>query len=368
MPPMKDIVYFSSIPWDYFHHRQQEMMFWFSQHGYDVWYWEPTASLGSGLNIRDHSPTLHLVRTGGIRFERGFRLINRINSIIQSKAFSSMLEDGLINNPIIWFDRVHGVDYERYLDSYTCIYDLIDEITAFGRFKNRQLLLEIEGRIIDGCDLVVTSSRTLGERKTDCRANSPLFIPNGCDPLMLQADTSQLFDGHRPTIGFCGTISNRSLDLDLIDSVAAQLPNYRFVFAGPRDSSAAGIAFSSDNIELVDPVTPAELPYLLSTFDVGFIPYRIDSSSMDYVFPKKAFEYMAVGLPVVSTPLPECLRLDGGVSCADSIPGIVEAIVDAVVHSNELVERQKEIASAHTWDVLLPKLESEINKLENRVG
>ena len=365
---MREIVYFSSIPWDYFHHRQQEMMLWFSQHGYNVWFWEPTASLRNGLDISDISATLHLVRTGGFKFERGLRLVNSLNSIIQSKAFSSMLEDGLIDDPIIWFDRVHGVDYGRYLNSYTCIYDLVDEITAFGRFKNRQMLLRIEDRVIEGCDLIVTSSRTLGERKTNRHSVTPLFIPNGCDPLMLHTEASKLPDRHRPTIGFCGTISKRSLDFDLINSVASRLPNFRFVFAGPRDSSAGDIVFDAANIELIDPVPPAELPCLLSTFDVGFIPYRVDSSSMDYVFPKKAFEYMAAGLPVVSTPLPECLRVDGGVSCADSIPGIVEAIIDAVEHSNESVERQKKIASAHTWDVLLPKLESEINKLENRVG
>lgn len=366
--PMKDIVYFSSIPWDYFHHRQQEMMYWFSQHGYCVWFWEPTASFGNGLDIRDLSAALHLVRIGGIRFERGFRLVNRINAMIQSRAFSSMLEDGLINDPIIWFDRVHGLDCEHYLESYTCVYDLVDEITAFGRFKNCQMLLEIEERVINGCDLIVTSSQTLGERKTKRRSIRPLFIPNGCDSSMLQAGISRAANHDVPTIGFCGTISKRNLNLGLIDSVASLLPDYRFVFAGPRDSTAVDIAFKSDNIDLVDPVSPAELPRLLSTFDVGFIPYRIDSSSMDYIFPKKAFEYMAAGLPVVSTPLPECVRMDGGVSCAGSITGIADAIVDAVEHSYEVIEQQKKIASAHTWDVLLPGLELEICKLEERAG
>lgn len=353
---MRDIIYFSSIPWDYFHHRQQEMMEWFSGHGYRVFFWEPNGLTKEKYECKSVLDNIYLLRNRGIRYERCSRAINHLNSLFQECAYRRLLRDFKLNDPIIWFDRIHGIALDIMLSSNACVYDLIDEITAFGRWKNSKMLLSMEGRVLSECELLISSSQTLLNRKSVKTSARTLFIPNGCDAKLLENYRSFRSESTTPVIGFCGAISARRLDLELIESVANRLPNFSFRFVGPRDATAEQLCFSADNITLEDPIQPDDLSELLASFDVGYIPYRLELGSMDYVFPKKAFEYMAAGLPVVSTPLPECVRLNEGIACAGTPEAMVSAIKDAVCVTEAYRERQHDIAKSFTWDSLLPPL------------
>lgn len=360
---MVDIIYFSSIPWDYFHHRQQEMMEWFARNGYRVFFWEPNGWLDGLYECRELHEGLYAVRSFGFKYERCLRGINSVNSHAQSLAYQRLIRDFRIDHPVIWFDRIHGVDLDGMLAEHRCVYDLIDEITAFGRWNNARLLLSLERRVVAECNLVISSSQTLMERKATGLCRRSIFIPNGCDSNLIQKDIKRPKSGRRPVVGFCGMISRRRLNTELIEATARLLPNFVFEFIGPRDSSAADLVFKTDNVIIKGPVHPDALAEVLSTFDVGFIPYRLEGIGMDYVFPKKAFEYMAAGLPVVSTSLPECVRFERGVLCADTAAEVASALQRAFAMSFREREKQREVAKMNTWDVLLPPLKRHIDEL-----
>lgn len=364
---MSDIIYFSSIPWTYYHHRQQEMMKWFVKRGFRVFFWEPNGATKRHLEVKVLGDGLISVRNRGLRFERCFRTVNSLNSVYQRKAFGELSERYGIENPVIWFDRVHGVDISEYLNSFNCVYDLIDEITAFGRWKNKSLLLGVETKVIEDCDVLITSSRTLGARKTIGTNKDAYFIPNGIDKGLLTIQISPLNAERRKIAGFCGTISSRRIDVQLIDIAAKMTPQIDYVLVGPKDNSADGLMFSSSNVVVRDPVSADEIPQLLESFDVGIIPYNLTSGSMDYVFPKKAFEYMAAGLPVISTCLPECLP-EPGITCVQTPEEFATEVSRLCDASLAMRQMQRERARGFTWDSLLTGLEGKIRTLRSEGG
>ena len=86
--------------------------------------------------------------------------------------------------------------------------------------------------------------------------------------------------------------------------------------------------------------------------DVGLVPYGISRFNIGS-FPLKTLEYLAAGLPVVSTPLPgvEWLASDD-VRVADG-PEAFSAAVRSVLGAGRTESddrRRREFAAAHSWD------------------
>ncbi len=70
------------------------------------------------------------------------------------------------------------------------------------------------------------------------------------------------------------------------------------------------------------------LPEVLRGADAALVPYAINDLTRS-VFPMKVFEYLAAGLPVVTTPLPALAGTDGVAVAADA-PSTVAAVERAL--------------------------------------
>jgi glycosyltransferase involved in cell wall biosynthesis len=75
-------------------------------------------------------------------------------------------------------------------------------------------------------------------------------------------------------------------------------------------------------VRLVGPVPHGEAVRYMVRFDAGILPYVLNRFT-DAVMPMKLKEYLAAGLPVVSTRLPEMCRF------ADEHPDVVSFATDA---------------------------------------
>lgn len=126
-----------------------------------------------------------------------------------------------------------------------------------------------------------------------------VLMPNGCDPERF-SQTSRARG--RTTVGYVGKIGNR-VDLDLVIDTAKALPEFHFVFAGPiLDPEYRKPLVSVENIELLGDVHYEEVPSLLQSFDVGWVPHRVGEGEVggDVI---KTYEYRAAGLPTLTTPV-----------------------------------------------------------------
>jgi glycosyltransferase involved in cell wall biosynthesis len=119
-----------------------------------------------------------------------------------------------------------------------------------------------------------------------------------------------------------------------------------------------------DRVRIVDPVPPAELVAYAAGASIGVIPYEPVGLNNTYTTPNKLFDYMAAGLPVVASRLPELTRFveQGGMGLSFT-PGDPTSLATAL---NEILvdperyarmrARAREAALRYTWERESPKL------------
>jgi len=110
------------------------------------------------------------------------------------------------------------------------------------------------------------------------------------------------------TIGYCGTLS-RWIDYDLFAALATRNPQWKFLIIGkPYLTEDWKVLEGLSNVQLLGEKKADEVARLLPTFDAALNLYRrhpaLDVDSM------KLYEYIAAGVPVVSTRYHDFLRED----------------------------------------------------------
>lgn len=92
-----------------------------------------------------------------------------------------------------------------------------------------------------------------------------------------------------------------------------------------------------------------ELPSLLAAADIAMIPFVINDLIRG-TSPIKLYEYLAAGVPVVATPMPEVLPYveTGAVACAEGPTEFARVVKDLAATANP--DRCQEIARKSSWD------------------
>jgi len=106
----------------------------------------------------------------------------------------------------------------------------------------------------------------------------------------------------KPIIGYIGTIAPW-VDMRLINTMARSLPNYEFVIIGPL-LKQPGLALLNKNMYYLGHRHYSVLPQYLSNFSYCLIPFKMTEMTKG-VNPIKLWEYLASGIPILSTPIPE---------------------------------------------------------------
>jgi glycosyltransferase involved in cell wall biosynthesis len=159
-------------------------------------------------------------------------------------------------------------------------------------------------------------------------------------------------------VGYLGAVAPW-FDFDLVAEAARARPAWRFTIVGPvlpgAGPEVARLA-ALENVEFRPAVPHEAVPGLLREFAVGMIPFRRTRLTAG-VNPNKLYEYLAAGLPTVSTPFSRDVVADEyTVALADDAASFVracEAFLSrrAPAASREAMERRAvEIASAHDWE------------------
>lgn len=354
----KEIIYISSISWDFSWHRQQEMMMYMSEHGFKILFVEPCDKKHPFQRFfKQECENVWRLRPCGFPYERCSRLINIINGKMARTEIEEAARQLKFEKPILWLDRVHGFDFEYFQKNSFVVYDLVDEILAFGRVRNDRMLLELENQVLKRADILLSSSQTLMERKIkqSSREGKSLFLPNGVDCSRFSIETGKVTQ-QNPTIGFIGHISKRSINYNLVQSVAAARPDWTLLFVGPgTEEDKNALKEGYPNIVIQDPVSGTEVPRVIREFDIGMIPYNTEKEDMDYVFPRKACEYLASGKPVISTRLREIAVLEPYVSIADDANSFVYQ-VERILRTNVTTEQRREFCGQFDWNCLMKNM------------
>ena len=211
-------------------------------------------------------------------------------------------------NVLNWvFNPAAGVLAGR-LGERAVIYYCVDEYTAFAGV-NRAALAEVEQHLLARADLVIVSAAELAKTKQAGRGPVELVrhgvdydhFRTALDPATaVPADVAGL---PRPIIGYFGLLADDWVDVPLLDHVARSFPGGTLVLIGQSTMNLARLE-QQPNVRLLGRRPYATLPGYCKAFDVAVIPFPISEVTIN-ANPLKAREYLAAGLPVVSTAIPE---------------------------------------------------------------
>lgn len=183
----------------------------------------------------------------------------------------------------------------------------------------------------------------------------PVLLRHGVDgarfrPLEQLGCHPQLASISRPRIGYVGMIDAYTVDLDLLASCARSLPEVQLVLVGPVEV-ALGALLQLDNVHHVGVLPFDEVPSFCAGLDVALMPWQ-RNEWIEGCNPVKLKEYLAVGVPVVSTDFPEVRRYADVISVARDAEAFVAAVRQALGGGGVgTPEARRAAALAETWDV-----------------
>ena len=236
------------------------------------------------------------------------------------------------------------------LDERLSIYYRIDDFSEFPGVR-KHFVRQLENELIEKVDMVVASAENLAQLGTNGKPAK--YLPHGVDFQHFAAvakesnEQAALQNIPAPRIGFFGLL-NLWIDLDLLYQVAIDHPEWSFILIGPSQLSPALVP-KAPNIHFLGPVSYDELPMHARHFDVALIPFKINPLTVS-VNPLKLMEYLSLGLPVISTPLPEVTKYKDHVLIASNPKTFGDAIQKALgeTDQNARISRQR-IAKSQSW-------------------
>jgi glycosyltransferase involved in cell wall biosynthesis len=234
------------------------------------------------------------------------------------------------------------------------VYYCVDEFSAFSGY-DAETTRRLDRQMCEAADMVVTTSRALYESKRSFNANTVL-VPHGVlyDHFARAVDADfpvapDLAELPRPVVGYYGLIHDWQ-DLDLVAAVARRRPGWSLVLVGKVLTDVTRFR-DIPNLHFLGQRPHAELPAYCRGFDVAVIPHKVNELTRN-MNPIKLREYLAAGLPVVSTPLPEVRAYEPEVRVAEGVEAWVAAIASAIADRSLASDRRRSAAvSSEDWSV-----------------
>jgi len=217
---------------------------------------------------------------------------------------------------------------------------------------NRQALLAAEQAAASRADLVVAVSDRLARTWSE-RGKRTIVITHGVNiPPRTEFDKPNDLVLGRPIAGVVGTLSGR-LDFEILERVADSVS---VVLIGPLSFRTDRTAFDRlcerPNVAWLNAKNHSDLVAYYQHIDVGLVPYTLSDFNLDSA-PLKPLEYLAVGLPVVSTRLPAVAAIESpDIVIADDAAGFASAVEAAVRirGETELIGRRRRHVCAWSRD------------------
>jgi glycosyltransferase involved in cell wall biosynthesis len=230
------------------------------------------------------------------------------------------------------------------------VFDCVDDYHQTPWVDEGAALLE--DQMARQADLITVVSQPLMERFSKTEPDKVLLAPNGADISHFAAPPNLQGKRERPgrVFGYMGCL-NYWFHGALVNQVLNILSDWQFLIVGNIMEFPAEQKKWLDHprIQYLGQISFMELPEFLARIDVGIIPFQ-QTRIVRSTSPIKLYEYLAAGLPVVATSMPDvlALRSKGFVYCADTADDFA-ALIEKAVTEGDPGERQR-FAAQFSWE------------------
>jgi len=394
----RDILYISSIEWDFLWQAHQEIARRLAAAGNRVLYIENTGVRSPGLRDTKRVAArlgrwTRSLKSGGARevapnifvysplvlppFGSTLRrLLNRHVFLRQLRGITRAMQ---LKDVLLWtylptdtaVDIIRGHQSKR---SQVVYYNAAD----FSYLTpNSKQLHESEQELVRMSDLVFATcseqAKKLGKFRSD---NASVYIfPPGVDMSAFpdsSAATDDLPDRlnlsslPRPIVGYVGGL-HRFVDYDLVAAMARARPSWSWVFLGAHQHSLEKLQ-GLPNVHLLGQQPHAELASHMRFFDVCIVPY-LKTNETSTVVPTKINEYLAAGKATVSTDLPTVCEFNAKHRVLTTVAASAEEFLRAIeselptAHDAARRKQRRQVAALADWSNRLEEMSGFIESL-----
>lgn len=255
---------------------------------------------------------------------------------------------------VLWYYTPMALPFSDHVECDVCVYDCMDELSAFKNAPRE--LVQMERLLMQRADVVFTGGQSIYEAKRRLHKSIHAF-PSSIDVAHFQKarrpakDPADQASIPHPRVGFAGVIDER-LDVRLLAEAATRMPDVQFVMIGPVVKIDPADLPRLPNIHWLGGKSYADLPAYMANWDMGWMPFALNEATR-YISPTKTPEFLAAGLPVVSTAIVDVVRSYGAqglVQIADA-DDIEEKIREALGNPKDLLRRTVDAYLATmSWD------------------
>jgi glycosyltransferase involved in cell wall biosynthesis len=257
---------------------------------------------------------------------------------------------------VFWYYTPMALAFSGHQDASVVVYDNMDELSAFRGASSS--MLENEKALLQQADIVFSGGASLYDAKRGRHAHVHLF-PSSVDTahfgsarLTKNAEPPDQTAIRGPRLGYFGVIDER-IDLDLLDAVAVARPKWQFIMIGPVVKIDPASRPMRANIHWLGMKPYEELPSYMAGWNVGIMPFALNESTR-YISPTKTPEFLAAGLPLVSTAIADVVHpygTEGYVHIARSAEEFIDLCDAQLEGLDELaLKRIDKMLSLGSWN------------------
>lgn len=269
----------------------------------------------------------------------GQRALKAIRKAIKSLRFTQPL---VINA----FNPALGNQLVGQLGEKLLVYYCYDEISGAPWINKHGA--RHEEAFLKRVDLTIVSSSRLQADKAP-HTKSCILVKNGVS-LELFSGSQRTAARRRPRIGYLGSLDER-IDFELLYDLIENNPGFDFQFVGRIVATQAAEQLKQfDHCEVLGPRPIQQLGNYVAGFDVGLIPFEKNRLTAG-IYPLKINEYLAMGIPVVSTAFADLSDFESVAYIASDRAAFGQLIYRALAEPSEMVAAERiKFAQANSWE------------------
>jgi glycosyltransferase involved in cell wall biosynthesis len=351
-----DVVCFSHLRWDFVYQRPQHLMSRCAQDRRVFFFEEPIFENGLRRAYAERRMT-----SSGVTV-----IVPKFPSALGSDLMDEKLRifvDDLFGNhsikaPILWYYTPMALLFTRHLNPALIVYDCMDELSGFRNAPPE--IRDLENELLTRSDIVFVGGVSLYEAKEYKHKNIYAF-PSSIDALHFAAAREVMeippdeCEIPRPRLGFAGVIDER-MNLNLINQIAQTRPDWHIVLIGPVAKLNPDELPQNPNIHYLGMKPYSDLPSYMAGWDVAIIPFAHNKATQ-FISPTKTPEYLAAGLPVISTSVRDVVRTYGSpgfVHIADTaeefIVNVDRILSGTLKEDKDRLDRIDNHLAENSWD------------------
>ncbi|HEY0636034.1 MAG TPA: glycosyltransferase [Pseudonocardiaceae bacterium] len=229
------------------------------------------------------------------------------------------------------------------------VYNRSDKHSAFAEVDTAAIAA-LESELLRAADHVLYVSHELRDEDAPLVGERAVFLDHGVDADLFRPDVAEaaaLAGVPRPRVGYFGTFRDHTVDGALLLHLARSLPEVAFVLVGPSSMDLDALT-ALPNVHRFGQQEHRDVPAFGVGFDVGIMPW-LDNDWIRKCNPIKLKEYLALGLPTVTTDFPEAHRYAGLVRTVRGAEEFVAAVREELADRGDPAARRAAVAG-ETWD------------------